>query len=129
MDRRRNTGPEVSYAPRSRQQKTTKSSATQKEEVIVPVFQNRSLLLSECDDEERSLETSRVAFMKCGMISNANGSAYIEAGKTKIIASVYGPISQARSEGYKEKGSLSVDFKFATFSCRNGRRSFLKVNS
>jgi exosome complex component MTR3 len=67
--------------------------------------------------------------MKWGLISHANGSAYVEAGSTRIVASVYGPLAQAKSEGYSEKASLNIDFKFATFSCKDRRRAFQKVKN
>lgn len=123
MDRRRVNGPEGTYAPFHKSQ-TSKGAI-----VKPPVFESRTISTDDRSNaESRSFEANRTTFMKCGMVSNANGSAYIEAGNTKIMASVYGPMAQARSEGYKEKGSLNVDFKFATFSCQNERRGFLKVS-
>ncbi|KAG9318515.1 3' exoribonuclease family, domain 1-domain-containing protein [Chiua virens] len=55
-----------------------------------------------------------------GLISQANGSAYIETEKTKLACAVYGP-RQSKSTTYNEKGKLNVEVKFSPFSCTRRR--------
>jgi len=62
----------------------------------------------------------RPIFLKAGLISQANGSAYIETQRTKIACAVYGP-RQSKSTVYSEKGRLNVEVKFAPFSCTRRR--------
>jgi len=61
----------------------------------------------------------RPIFLKAGLISQANGSAYIETERTKIACAVYGP-RQSKTTSYNENGRLNVEVKFTPFSC--GRR-------
>ncbi|KAJ3536666.1 hypothetical protein NM688_g6806 [Phlebia brevispora] len=101
FDRRRINGPEESFAP---------------------VFEENEV-------EARASGAARVGrgpldirpiFLKAGLISQANGSAYIETEKTKIACAVYGP-RQSKTTTYSEKGRLNVEVKFAPFSCRKRR--------
>ena len=88
--------------------------------------------------------TTRISDLKTGLISQANGSAYIETEKTKIACAVsvleehlttcgilifhinrYGP-RQSKSSTYHEKGKLNVEVKFAPFSCAK-RRAPMRV--
>lgn len=60
----------------------------------------------------------RPVFARCGLISQAKGSAYLEAGNTKIICSVYGPKEiERRDETDMKTGRLVCDFRLAPFSC------------
>ncbi|KAK2913756.1 hypothetical protein Q8A67_002155 [Cirrhinus molitorella] len=60
----------------------------------------------------------RPVFARCGLISQAKGSAYLEAGNTKIICSVYGPKETERKDETDMKtGRLVCDFRLAPFSC------------
>ncbi|PFH54325.1 hypothetical protein AMATHDRAFT_135473 [Amanita thiersii Skay4041] len=58
----------------------------------------------------------RPIFLKPGLVTQANGSAYIETERTKIACAVYGP-RQSKNVAYHEKGRLNVEVKFAPFSC------------
>ncbi|KDQ60786.1 hypothetical protein JAAARDRAFT_31760 [Jaapia argillacea MUCL 33604] len=62
----------------------------------------------------------RPIFLKPGLISQANGSAYVETSRTKVVCAVYGP-RQSKSSSYSEKGRLNVEVKFAPFSCTRRR--------
>ncbi|XP_028665076.2 exosome complex component MTR3 [Erpetoichthys calabaricus] len=60
----------------------------------------------------------RPIFARCGLVSQAKGSAYIESGKTKVICSVYGPRETERKDETDMKfGRLVCTFRFAPFSC------------
>ncbi|PCH38055.1 mRNA transport regulator 3 [Wolfiporia cocos MD-104 SS10] len=101
FDRRRINGPEESYPP---------------------VF--------EVEDDQpprvrsvrqgRAAEDIRPIYLKAGLISQANGSAYIETERTKIACAVYGP-RQSKTTVYNENGRLNVEVKFAPFSCTRRR--------
>lgn len=64
--------------------------------------------------------------IQLGIVRNAVGSAYIDVGNTKIIASVYGPRKQERNE-MKNDQSLNVNVRFANFARkkRSERRQHL----
>lgn len=56
-------------------------------------------------------------FARCGLVSQAKGSAYVEAGNTKIICSVYGPReTERKDETDMKSGRLVCDFRLAPFS-------------
>ncbi|KAK8847601.1 hypothetical protein IAR55_005460 [Kwoniella newhampshirensis] len=57
---------------------------------------------------------SRPIFLKTGLISQANGSGYIESGGVKIACSVYGP--RPKPPPYSPQGSLNLEVKFAPFA-------------
>ncbi|KIM87123.1 hypothetical protein PILCRDRAFT_95960 [Piloderma croceum F 1598] len=65
----------------------------------------------------RSSGDIRPIFLQPGLISQANGSAYIETERTKIACAVYGP-RQSKTTTYSENGRLNVDVKYAPFSCQ-----------
>ncbi|KAK1797953.1 hypothetical protein P4O66_000486 [Electrophorus voltai] len=61
----------------------------------------------------------RPVFTRCGLVSQAKGSSYLEAGNTKIICSVYGPREiERKDETDMKSGRLVCDFRLAPFSCR-----------
>ncbi|KAK7019352.1 3' exoribonuclease family, domain 1-domain-containing protein, partial [Favolaschia claudopus] len=66
--------------------------------------------------KDRSSSEIRSIFLQPGLISQANGSAYIETAKTKIACAVYGP-RQSKNTAYSEMGRLNVEVKFTPFSC------------
>nr|GAT58662.1 predicted protein [Mycena chlorophos] len=70
--------------------------------------------------KDRGLLDIRPIFLQPGLISEANGSAYIETQKTKIACAVYGP-RQSKNTAYSETGRLNVEVKFTPFSCRRRR--------
>ncbi|KAF7322991.1 hypothetical protein HMN09_00078800 [Mycena chlorophos] len=53
--------------------------------------------------KDRGLLDIRPIFLQPGLISQANGSAYIETQKTKIACAVYGP-RQSKNTAYSETG-------------------------
>ncbi|KAF9053726.1 ribosomal protein S5 domain 2-like protein [Hymenopellis radicata] len=59
----------------------------------------------------------RPIFLQPGLITQANGSAYIETEKTKIACAVYGP-RQSKNMAYSENGHLNVEVKYAPYACR-----------
>ncbi|KAL6468489.1 hypothetical protein MHYP_G00220130 [Metynnis hypsauchen] len=60
----------------------------------------------------------RPLFARCGPVSQAKGSAYIEAGSTKVLCSVYGPRETERKDDTDMKsGRLVCDVRLAPFSC------------
>lgn len=64
--------------------------------------------------------------IKTGLISQANGSAYIESGgKVKIACAVYGP--RPKPPPFTPKGGLNLEVKFAPFAS-DPRRAPLRVS-
>ncbi|KAI9140850.1 ribosomal protein S5 domain 2-type protein, partial [Paraphysoderma sedebokerense] len=112
MDRRRINGPEISILPLPE----PSDSSTETQSEILDLSGHR--------DDGRTVENVRPVFLKTGVVPQANGSAYIEQGNTKIICAVYGPRSTRRNVD-AEKGRLYCEFKFATFS-GGKRRGFQK---
>eukprot|EP00930_Biecheleria_cincta_P079091 TRINITY_DN6677_c0_g1_i1.p1 TRINITY_DN6677_c0_g1~~TRINITY_DN6677_c0_g1_i1.p1 ORF type:complete len:330 (-),score=49.56 TRINITY_DN6677_c0_g1_i1:129-1118(-) len=72
----------------------------------------------------RRPEETRPCNLRVGAVPNAVGSAYLEQGCTKIIASVYGPrqIAERMHQQSKAEGVLFVDIQFAPFSTRECSR-------
>ncbi|KAJ4469469.1 3' exoribonuclease family, domain 1-domain-containing protein [Lentinula edodes] len=103
FDRRRINGPEDSSAP---------IFADEHQKSLTPdLYKGR---------HNRSFSDIRPIFLQPGLISQANGSAYIETERTKIACSVYGP-RQSKNTAYNEKGRLNVEVKFTPFSCERRR--------
>ncbi|WVN87268.1 uncharacterized protein L203_102445 [Cryptococcus depauperatus CBS 7841] len=94
-DRRRNPPPEVSIPL-----------------VYEPLVEERQAGPSIRTDR-RDLE-ARPIFLNTGLITQANGSGYIEAGGVKIACSVYGP--RPKPPPYSSEGSLNLEVKFAPFA-------------
>ncbi|KAJ3402176.1 Exosome complex component MTR3 [Chytridiales sp. JEL 0842] len=70
----------------------------------------------------------RPIFAKTGMIKQANGSAYMEAGNVRLVCGVYGPRqnpSSTRSRNFAQQAHLACEFKHTPFSTPK-RRSYLK---
>ncbi|OWZ51198.1 exosome complex component MTR3 [Cryptococcus neoformans var. grubii Br795] len=63
---------------------------------------------------DRTDQESRPIFLKTGLISQAHGSGYIEAGGVKIACSVYGP--RPKPPPYSPQGTLNLEVKFAPFA-------------
>ncbi|XP_063994621.1 exosome complex component RRP41 [Diachasmimorpha longicaudata] len=77
-------------------------------------------------DGRRPLELRKIG-VKMGVFGQADGSAYLEQGKTKILAAVYGPHqtrgSAARSTVNKStKGLVNCQYSMAVFSLSSGER-------
>jgi len=49
----------------------------------------------------RGADELRACFMRCGVLSAAAGSAYVEMGQTRVLCAVYGPRSDPFSKGKK----------------------------
>jgi len=64
------------------------------------------------DDELRPL------FVKCGLVSEATGSAYCEIGNNKIVCAVHGPKDIEQKEDFQMDGKIVCEVKFAPFSCQ-----------
>ncbi|XP_068579303.1 exosome complex component MTR3 [Cebidichthys violaceus] len=70
------------------------------------------------DGRQRDQVDVRPVFVRCGLVSQAKGSAYIEAGNTKLMCCVYGPRETERKDETDMKcGRLTTDMRFAPFSC------------
>ncbi|WWC59686.1 uncharacterized protein I303_102248 [Kwoniella dejecticola CBS 10117] len=63
---------------------------------------------------DRANDEARPIFLKTGLISQANGSGYIESGGVKIACSVYGP--RPKAPPYTPQGTLNLEVKFAPFA-------------
>ncbi|KAK3831625.1 MAG: 3' exoribonuclease family, domain 1-domain-containing protein [Linnemannia elongata] len=102
-DRKRVAGPESSVAPL----------------VEYPIdHQPWTPFTEKRHDSHRQPEDLRPIYLKTGLISEANGSAYIELEKTKLTCGVYGPRPVKRAgQGFSDRGTLNCEIKFATFSC------------
>ncbi|GAA5936225.1 hypothetical protein JCM3775_006437 [Rhodotorula graminis] len=65
----------------------------------------------------------RPVFLQPGLVTEAAGSAYIEAGRTKVLCAVYGPKPTPPSAPFNAKARLNVEVKFAPFA--SGVRRFV----
>ncbi|MFX1235391.1 MAG: exosome complex exonuclease Rrp41 [Promethearchaeota archaeon] len=71
----------------------------------------------------RDLDELRPIKMEIGVISNADGSAYLEWGNNKIFAAVYGPREVHPHHLAKpDRGILRVFYRMATFSVFERKR-------
>jgi exosome complex component MTR3 len=113
MDRKRINGPEMSVRP-----------------VIEPEFQPQlSNVLIDSNlqrKDNRNSDQIRPVFIKPNLIPQANGSAYIELGDTKLVVSVFGP-RQNKRMAFSPSGQLTCEFKFSTFACEQ-RRGHIRDN-
>ncbi|KAH8923925.1 ribosomal protein S5 domain 2-like protein [Atractiella rhizophila] len=73
--------------------------------------------------EDRRAEDVRPLFIQTGLISQADGSAYVETRKTKIVCAVYGPRPLGRNAPFNPNAKLNVEVKLAPFSCPDRRRT------
>ncbi|KAJ7063324.1 ribosomal protein S5 domain 2-type protein [Mycena amicta] len=91
------------------------------EESFAPVFEADPERWTVADGrKERGPLDIRAIFLQPGLITQANGSAYIETQKTKIACAVYGP-RQSKNASYSDLGRLNVEVKFTPFSCTRRR--------
>ncbi|XP_061630913.1 exosome complex component MTR3 [Phyllopteryx taeniolatus] len=103
VDTRRLRGPEVSQSP---------SQFACKPAAVLPSHGPRA------DGRQRDQVDVRPVFVRCGLVSQAKGSAYMEAGDTKLMCCVYGPRETERKDETDMKcGRLTTDMRFAPFSC------------
>ncbi|KAK5902698.1 hypothetical protein CesoFtcFv8_007931 [Champsocephalus esox] len=102
-DTKRVRGPEVSQSP---------TLFLCKHAAVLPSHGPRA------DGRQRDQVDVRPVFVRCGLVSQAKGSAYIEAGNTKLMCCVYGPREMERKDETDMKcGKLTTDMRFAPFSC------------
>lgn len=106
FDRRRINGPDESFPPVFDESESADTSYS-------------SWTVGEARQGRQPLDI-RPIFLKAGLISQANGSAYVETERTKVACAVYGP-RQSKNTGYNENGRLNVEVKFAPFSCGKRR--------
>lgn len=106
FDRRRINGPEESYPP-----------VFDEDDIDDALYANWKVGQPR---QGRLPGDVRPIFIKPGLINQANGSAYVETEKTKLVCAVYGP-RQSKNTSYSEKGRLNVEVKFAPFSCKKRR--------
>jgi exosome complex component RRP41 len=71
----------------------------------------------------RKLDELRPIRLEVGYLSRADGSAYIEHGKNKIVAAVYGPRElHPRHLAQSDRALLRVTYRMATFSVSDRKR-------
>lgn len=71
----------------------------------------------------RKLDELRPIKLQVGYLSRADGSAYIEHGKNKIVAAVYGPRElHPRHLAQSDRALLRVNYRMATFSVSDRKR-------
>jgi len=99
FDRRRVNGPESSHSP------------VYEPSVEVEPYSQR---------KGRKPHNIRPIFLKVGLITQANGSAYIETERLKIACAVYGP-RQNKNAPYSQKGTLNIEVKVVPFATRRRR--------
>ncbi|XP_054632715.1 exosome complex component MTR3 [Dunckerocampus dactyliophorus] len=103
VDTKRVRGPDVSQSP---------SLFARRTATVV------SSLGPRADGRQRDQVDVRPVFVRCGLVSQAKGSAYMEAGDTKLMCCVYGPRETERKDETDMKcGRLTTDMRFAPFSC------------
>lgn len=146
FDRRRVNGPEESFSP-------VYSSDEEDAQTVKPSQPSRKgrqpseirPICTACSIALLAMLLILSVVLKTGLISQANGSSYIETERTKIACSVwvalsthfpkniltdmhprYGP-RQSKATTYAEKGRLNVEVKFAPFSCKK-RRAPMRVS-
>lgn len=84
------------------------------------------------DGRQRDQVDVRPVFVRCGLVSQAKGSAYIEAGSTKLMCCVYGPRETERKDETDMKcGRYAVFLKIALLYDTSDRNliPFLAIRS
>lgn len=66
--------------------------------------------------DNRTAQQLRPIIYETGLVSGANGSAYLEFGGTKVICSIHGPRSSTRPSTFSDIGQLECEFKYAPFA-------------
>lgn len=69
------------------------------------------------EDGRRSWDDLRQIYIRVSLLSSATGSAYFEAGGTKVFCAVHGPRSS--TSNYTIDGSIFCDVRWAQFSGRS----------
>jgi exosome complex component MTR3 len=63
----------------------------------------------------RSAMGLRRIFVRTGAVSEAVGSCYLEAGRSKVLCSIYGPRPDAKAAHFSETGRLECIVKLSAF--------------
>jgi len=71
--------------------------------------------------EGRGARQFRPWFMKANVVSAADGSAYIEAGRTKVMVAVHGPKDDGMGRGEASIATLSCDLRYGAAAAPEGR--------
>lgn len=104
-DTKRVRGPELSQSPHVFQRRP-------------PAAERAAPQGTRADGRQPDQADVRPVFVRCGLVSQAKGSAYIESGNTKLICCVYGPReTERKDETDMKSGRLTADMRFAPFSC------------
>ncbi|CDZ97352.1 Exosomal 3'-5' exoribonuclease complex, subunit Rrp41 and related exoribonucleases [Phaffia rhodozyma] len=120
FDRRRVNGPEVSFPPLYEDElpqpaaSTSMSTLNSNANTTVAPFASLQEAALAYQRQGRSPGDVRPVFLKTGLISQANGSAYIEMENTKIACAVYGP--RPKPPPYSASGVLNIEVKYAPFA-------------
>lgn len=78
---------------------------------------NEELIKDGVRTDGRKVDEKRRVYLECGVIPNADGSAYIEHGGNKIYAAVYGPREvHPRHLARPDRGIVRVFYRMATYS-------------
>lgn len=78
----------------------------------------------------RKIDELRPIKMEVGVLNNADGSAYIEQGKNKILAAVYGPReAHPRHLALPDRAVLRCRYHMASFCGRKEIASAFKERS
>lgn len=99
-DSRRVRGPEVSQSPSLFVSKPAGQGSSQGPRM---------------DRRQRDQVDLRPVFVRCGLVSQAKGSAYVEAGSTKLMCCVYGPRETER----KDETDMKCGRRVSLFIHRN----------
>lgn len=71
-------------------------------------------------------KTSEIRKFNCklGVFEQADGSAYVEMGNTKVLAAVYGPhdIRLKKSKSFHDKAFINCQYSMATFSTNERKK-------
>ncbi|RKP13548.1 ribosomal protein S5 domain 2-type protein [Piptocephalis cylindrospora] len=111
-DRRRIQGPEMSVPPLGMGEEDSQGLPGQDS---APVVIGKDGLRN----DGRLPEAPRPMFLRTGLVTQASGSAFLECGRIKAVAAVYGPRQEKRQYFTgAETGRLYCEFKFSTFSGR-----------
>jgi len=70
----------------------------------------------------RKKEELRACHFRTSAVPNAAGSAYVEQGRTKIVAAVYGPRQAGEKAQAAAQGVLAVDLQFAPFCSKTASK-------
>lgn len=67
------------------------------------------------DGRQRDQADIRPVFVRCGLVSQAKGSAYVEAGSTKLVCCVYGPRETERKDETDMRSGRRVSHQHVCF--------------